>query len=416
MLFARTVPDGDHSLSVSIVSGTVGIDGVAVRPTTNVTSARTAAPDRFETFDAGSTRSPPDNEGLDCTRAPADHTLCPGGAVGRAPTARYADSWHGWPVRPLHKQHPIQGSFLDPRPAGFHFGIDISVPDDRPEKSAPLGRTHRVYAIEGGTVYNLFDGGLPCRQRRVWVGHFAYYHVDATVPAGAAIAPGQMIGWTCKGEWHVHLSELTSAHVLVNPLHPGGKLAPYGDSKPPVVGPFALFAPAPNLWTTPHGAMWSPGTGRPMSAERLHGAVDVRVRVRDPQSFRGWLTSLPYLNTDLHPYCLALTVSRKSDGAKVLQREISGPVFPYSLPENFHFAPGTRANQRTAVCYHLHHQASKSPVHCPGRYWIHAFGTPASAYWNTRTMPNGRYRVRVTAWDPSGHKASKAVVVTVQNQ
>ena len=204
--------------------------------------------------------------------------------------------------------------------------------------------------------------------------------------------------------------------MLVNPLHPGGKLAPYGDSKPPVVGPFALFAPAPNLWTTPHGAMWSPGTGRPMSAERLHGAVDVRVRVRDPQSFRGWLASLPYLNTDLHPYRLALTVSRKSDGAKVLQREISGPVFPYSLPENFHFAPGTRANQRTEICYHLHHQASKSPVHCPGRYWIHAFGTPASAYWNTRTMPNGRYRVRVTAWDPSGHKASKAVVVTVQNQ
>jgi hypothetical protein len=415
MLFARTVPSGDHTLSVSIVSGTVGIDGVAVRPPISASSAGQTISDRIETFDRETTRSPPDNEGLDCMRTPLDPTLCRGETVRRASSARYNDSWRGWPVRPLHKQHPIQGSFLDPRPAGFHFGIDISVRDDRPEKGAPAGRTHRVYAVEGGSVYNLFDTGLPCRQRRVWVGHFAYYHVDATVAAGAAVAPGQMIGWTCKGEWHIHLSELTSAHALVDPLHPGGKLAPYRDAKPPIVGPFALFTPAANFWTAPHGAMWSPGAGRAAPGDRLHGVVDVRVRARDPQSFRGWLISLPYLNTDLHPYRVFLTVSRASDGATVLRREISGPVFPYSLPENFHYAPGTRANQRSAVCYHFHRQASKAPVSCPGRYWIHAFGTSSSPYWDTRTMPNGRYRVRVTAWDASGHKASRAVDVRLAN-
>jgi hypothetical protein len=30
-------------------------------------------------------------------------------------------------------------------------------------------------------------------------------------------------------------------------------------------------------------------------------------------------------------------------------------------------------------------------------------------------MPNGRYRVRVTAWDASGHKASRAVDVRLAN-
>lgn len=51
----------------------------------------------------------------------------------------YNDSWRGWPVRPHAQQHPIRGSFLDPRPdaelgAIYHDEIDIAVRDDRPEQ------------------------------------------------------------------------------------------------------------------------------------------------------------------------------------------------------------------------------------------------------------------------------------------
>ena len=70
---------------------------------------------------------------------------------------RYNDDFRGWPVSPQHQQHPVRGTFLDPRPdptfgAIYHTGVDVAVRDDRPEQGAPAGRTHRVFAIEGGVV------------------------------------------------------------------------------------------------------------------------------------------------------------------------------------------------------------------------------------------------------------------------
>jgi hypothetical protein len=77
----------------------------------------------------------------------------PPGALAPA-SPGYNDSFRGWPVRPLHTQHPLRSSFLDPRAPGrsreYHNGIDVGVRDDRPEPGAPAGRTHRVYAIEVG--------------------------------------------------------------------------------------------------------------------------------------------------------------------------------------------------------------------------------------------------------------------------
>ena len=98
----------------------------------------------------------------------------------------YNDSWRGWPVRPHNRQHPIRGSFLDPRPdpergAIYHDGIDVAVRDDRPERGAPAGRTHRVYAIEGGPVFLATPRGARGFAR---VGHFGYGHIDPIVQTG----------------------------------------------------------------------------------------------------------------------------------------------------------------------------------------------------------------------------------------
>jgi hypothetical protein len=125
----------------------------------------------------------------------------------------YSDSYRGWPVAPLHRQHPIRGSFLDPRGqdenglAGYHFGIDVNVDDRHPERGAPPGLSHRVYAVGGGLAAGVRGSPHTCPNRRIDVGHFAYWHVSPVVAAGTRIKPGQLIGWTCLGEWHVHLSE-----------------------------------------------------------------------------------------------------------------------------------------------------------------------------------------------------------------
>jgi hypothetical protein len=419
VLFAATLSPGQHTISIGVASGTVAFDGLVVRGKGAVTQAVT---ELSEGATAGgllesAVGAPPDIDGLDCSLATEDDVLCPTGPPPSLPKtyrlpSTYNDSWRGWPVRPRHKQHPVRGSFLDPRPGGFHFGIDISVRDDRPERGAPRGRTHRVYAVEGGTVYNLIDGTSPCVLRRLWVGHFAYYHVDAVVASGQHVSAGQMLGWTCRGQWHVHLSEVTAGNVLVNPLHRGGKLSPYHDTKAPVIKRFGFFRIGPPLWTDPGGWMWSPTTGTPLSADELSGVVDVRVWMSDPQSFRGWLTALPTLYADLHPSRAVLTIIRERDHARVLRRELFNGFFPYSLPLNNHYAPGTRATRRAQFCSRLR---PRLLVPCGARYWLHGFGTPGGAYWKTGGVSDGRYRIRVTAWDPSGHSTTRGVTVRVNN-
>ena len=122
---------------------------------------------------------------------------------------RYNDDFRGWPVSPQHQQHPVRGTFLDPRPdptfgAIYHTGVDVAVRDDRPEQGAPAGRTHRVFAIEGGVVEVATEPGV---RGSVRIGHFGYGHVDARVKRGDRVRAGQFIGWTTKGSWHVHLTE-----------------------------------------------------------------------------------------------------------------------------------------------------------------------------------------------------------------
>ncbi len=145
----------------------------------------------------------------------------------------YNDAYTGWPVAPVDEQHPIRASFHDIRPGsfpkglpGYHIGIDIAVRDDQPEAGAPPARSHRVYAVEGGTVDLLPNvANVGCVNRRVTAGHFSYWHVDpvGVVSDGQVIAPGQFIGWTCTTLWHVHLSEIQNVAGVdewVNPLHP----------------------------------------------------------------------------------------------------------------------------------------------------------------------------------------------------
>ena len=99
----------------------------------------------------------------------------------------------------------------------FHDGVDISVDDAHPEQPAPFGHTHKVYALEGGTVWlPPIDDGTPCHSRSVRIGRFGYGDVDAlgTVVAGEHVDAGELIGWTCKNEWHLHLLELSVAGDL----------------------------------------------------------------------------------------------------------------------------------------------------------------------------------------------------------
>jgi hypothetical protein len=336
----------------------------------------------------------------------------------------YNDDWRGWPVSPLDQQHPIRGSFLDPRPGGYHIGLDINVRDDQPEPGAPANRSHRVYAVESGTVS--FTPGTPnvgCASRRVEVGHFSYWHTDpiGVVLNGQHVNAGEQIGWTCTNLWHVHLSEwqfVEGIPVWVNPLHGGGKLFPFADTSAPAIRAIRFATPALPTWILEHGAIWSPDAGTELPADHLHGLVDVRALIGDPQSFVGWFAQVPALYADHQPQRVRLELERAADGAIVLARETFNaevylgaplPSLALPVPFDYYYAPGTRQNLGAKPCLDL------QPRACAGEYWLRLFAGPAAAYWDTTLHPNGGYRLRVSAWDAIGNQSSATAQIAIDN-
>ena len=326
----------------------------------------------------------------------------------------YNDTWRGWPVRPHRQQHPIRGSFLDPRPdaergAVYHEGVDVAVRDDRPERGAPPGRTHRVFAIEGGPVSFATPRG---RRGSVRIGHFGYGHIDPVVFAGEIVTPGQHIGWTWEGGWHVHLSEFvltTGAPIVVNPLRPGGKLHPFVDRSAPEIQEIRFHAPATPDWARrPKTSVARlPHEGERLSRDRLFGRVDVRVRVSDPQTLVGWFQELPWLAAPHHPFRLAVTIRQLQTGRVVRRREVFRAEQMLGLPAGRHFAPGTEQNLPANGCMALHRS-----VRCDGIYWLRLFPL---RYWDTTRLSDGRYRVVVRAWDVAGNLATAEAAVTIAN-
>jgi len=327
----------------------------------------------------------------------------------------YNDTWRGWPVTPRNRQHPIRGSFLDPRPdpergAIYHDGVDVAVRDDRPEPGAPAGRTHRVYAIEGGPVFFATPPGV---RGSVRAAHFGYGHVDAVVLTGEVVAPGQHIGWTCKDDWHVHLSEFVftenGGRLAVNPLRPGGKLHPFVDTAPPAIREVRFYRPAAPAWgRRPNTSVVRlPPAGERLSRDSLTGRVDVRVRVSDPQTFSGWFQELPWLAAPHHPFRIDVKIVHVPTGRVVRRREVFRAEQLLGLPAGRHFAPGTEQNLVAKGCMRLH-----SSVRCDGIYWFRLFPL---RYWDTTRLQDGRYRLEIRVWDAAGNVATADTLVTLAN-
>jgi hypothetical protein len=341
---------------------------------------------------------------------------CAGGAGAAPPDPDGQTAFHGWPVWPLHRQHPIRGGFMDPRGSNqraiFHTGIDISVRDGRPERGHPAGRTHRVYALESGTAsiaQNVAD--LNCHFRSVRVGSWVYGHVDpvGTLESGQQVDAGQQVGWTCRTLFHVHLAHTISSggrQVWDNPLRTG-VLQPYVDMARPVIHGIRFLPPAPVKWFSWGGSISSLVDVAPLDPMHLQGTVNVDASVSDPQSFRGWLAKFPVLLADQVPYSIRFAVTREEDGVRVAG---GNPFRADAVPTDpalngAVFAGGTAENLSTWSCIDLR------LTNCAGTYWFHLF----RGGWDTTTVPNGGYRICVDAYDAMLNHARSCTRVGVAN-
>ncbi|RDI76205.1 hypothetical protein Gocc_0624 [Gaiella occulta] len=332
---------------------------------------------------------------------------------------RYNDTGRGWPVRPTRAQHPIRGSFLDPRGAdndglgGYHFGVDVNVDDRHPDPGAPPGLSHRVYALESGVVSEpVNDPKRTCGNRRLDIGHFAYWHTSPTVHVGQRVRARQQIGWTCAGEWHVHVSEwqiYRGVRVWVNPLHRGGKLVPLADTLAPVVQELRFRTPPQTPWN-PTVDLAQPDSSTALLPSRLHGSIEVRARIGDPQSFLGFLAANPSWAALHHPYRVSIEIRNAASGRVVVRRtSFQSDQLPQA-PYLVHYAPGTREYSSVSECV-----GPPPAPDCSGRYWFRPLSRFRQEFWDTRRGPNGAYVVVVRASDLAGNVGERRQRVVVAN-
>lgn len=283
-------------------------------------------------------------------------------------TAAPANASYGWPLRPFRAQHPVRGFFGDPRIAGsshtIHFGIDISGPN-------------------GAAVYATVDGVASINPRHsdsvlVTAGRrrFEYWHVVPSIrPGQRVVAYRTVIGHIEKPWAHVHFSEAESG-VYVNPLRPGA-LQPYVDRTAPTV----------HAVTFEHG-------GRPAGA-RVSGTLDLVAEAFDTTPL-----AVPAPWND-RPVAPALVEWRLVGGRATASAAWRVAVdFRGALPSAAYpsiYAAWTRQNR-----------PSKRNGHGRYRYYL-ARGL------DTRSLPNGSYRVVVRASDTAGNTTSFTRVFTVAN-
>jgi hypothetical protein len=337
------------------------------------------------------------------------------GALPKGFVFRYSDSYTGWPTPPLHGPHVLHGGFDDPRAGGYHFGIDIAVDDSHPALEAPKGGSHRVYAVEGGYMHwARKTGKSPCNERRFDIGHFAYWHVEPTVPLGSRVRPGQLVGWTCLNEWHVHLSEwarVAGVKRWVNPLHAGGKLAPVVDSAAPQIRAVYAYGPPSKSWRPLDAVdLPNPDGATVLELGNLHGAVDLRAWINDGQGFLGVFQHQPTLATTNAPYRVWVQIRQVATHAIVWQRTVfqndlllSGVVPFFAL-----YASGSRSSLSDYDCLH-------SRIACDGRLFYHLILVGGRDLWDTRSVANGVYTLTIKASDVVGNESQRVVSLRVRN-
>ena len=136
----------------------------------------------------------------------------------------------------------------------------------------------------------------------------------------------------------------------------------------------------------------------------LHGAVDARALVGDPQSSIGWFKDIPALAAPILPtgsVCCCAALDRtgrpaahrlhRRDGADVRRR------------------PALRARHDIEP---LGEGLPERPRRDRRRVLVRLFQRP---YWNTARLPNDRYLLAVQAWDAAGNRARRDIEIGIAN-
>lgn len=324
--------------------------------------------------------------------AAAAPVASPGGTPSSARSSQAREFSYGWPVKPFDRQHPVRGSFADPRSifvgaptrrglmtsacaCSYHQGIDVAAADGT---SVYPVRSGVVRVVTPDWVQVDSDGGVA----------FQYWHIASVVHVGDHVDERRtVLGNILKASNHVHLTQLQDGRA-VNPLAPGN-IGPYADTTTPRVNRIEIRAT---------------DTGPALLPEYVHGRVELVADASDEQAIPvpGRWNGLP-----VTPAKLTFRIEHLPDH-RVAVRETVAVDVTRSLPANpdmWHtYARGTHMNM------------VKMGSH---RYWfepgVYLFKlTPAP--FDTTTLRDGAYALIVTSTDTAGNQSSSTQVFSVHNR
>ena len=258
----------------------------------------------------------------------------------------------GWPLKPFHQQHAIRAGINELRPANFHVAIDIEATNYQP-----------TYAIQSGYASSTPTGSYG--DYKVTVGSYTYWHIVPTVANGQYVTAYKTeIGAVEHGFGHIAFQQGGDNNYL-NPLRPGSALRPYTDSEPPVIG-------------TP----------------RLLPDGRVIVGAFDPQSF---IHKEGYLTPVLAPAALAWRLYN-ANGRPItsLQWALRGTGYLSPSLTPVVFAPG--ASNPGFACF------ATQLICIPN--WVYNLAGGLTRPLPFGSMPPGRYKLTVYAWDWKGNTSA----------
>jgi hypothetical protein len=269
---------------------------------------------------------------------------------------------YDWPLKPFDRPHPVRAYLNDPRVSrtgtqhSFHFGVDISAQGGTP-----------VYAIEAGTAFRMSAQTVVVRSG---ARAFEYWHLDPAIRDGQRVRRHTLLGQTRLIFNHLHLSERLRG-VYVNPLRAGG------------LGPFADF-------TSPRIVRVSfRRAGHRYRPSSVHGVVDV---VADSFDIASDVKPTPW------PVTPALLRWRILHG--------DGVVTDWQTALDFRSRVLSRS--RFAAVY-----AGGTRMNHPG--WAGYYCFYLAHGWHSTSLPNGTYRLEVSASDIRGNAGLSTFDFTVAN-
>ena len=275
----------------------------------------------------------------------------------------------GWPVKPFHSQHPVRGSFGDPRigPSGneivrtFHFGIDVSAPDATP-----------VYATATGTVSVYGDPPRHAADRATGRSAFEYWHVIPAVRAGQhVVAYRTVLGHIATGWGHVHFAERRGGAYL-NPLR-SGAIFPYADTTCPGIGEVRFER-----------------AGIRQKARGLKGRLDIAVRAEDAPPLSA---PAPWRELPVTPARVQWRIVGEHGSIVMPWQSVHDvrQVLPRGAFESV-YTSDTRQNR-------------------PNRPGVYRFNLARG--WDAGSLPAGIYRIQVLVADTAGNAARLSQPFTI---